>query len=212
MGALQGTLSYKLYYVDGDVPRGFTLELVERITPRAFEPLTPDCEEDERVGWVVLDRPLQTDRDSFDVHSVVYGQFVNLGLRVDTYSIPSALMKAHLQQAERSYQEENGKARISKFEKDDLKSMVRRSLKERIVPRMKVYDLSWDTHAGRVRFWSQSNRIGELFQGLFEDTFGLRLLPASPYITATRLSLGQEQVARLAEVEPCTFATRPQVG
>jgi hypothetical protein len=65
--------------------------------------------------------------------------------------------------------------------------------------------MSWDLQSKRVRFWSQSNKACELFQGLFEDTFGLKILPANPYIDALQLELAPELVTRLAEVDPANF-------
>lgn len=207
MGALNGTLSYKLFYVQDDVPSGFKQDLVERVNHFAFEKLTPEDDEDERFGWVILDRPLHT---NFDLYSILYNHFINLGLRRDKYVIPSSMFKAHFAEAEREYLRANDKKKLSKNEKDDLKAIVRTELKSQFLPRMKIIDMSWDLNSGRVRLWSQSNRICEFFQGFFEDTFQLKLLPANPYINATELDLSEPQLARLAEVESSNFV-RPAV-
>ncbi len=202
MGALQGTLSYKLFYVDGDLDDNFKSELIEKISHRAFEALDPEDEDTERYGWVPIENPL---RIEFELFNVLFNDFINLGLRHDKWSVPSSLLKAHVAQTERTFMIENNKERLSKFEKEDIKKLVFKELRERSLPRMSVIDMSWDIQGKRVRFWNQSAKTCELFQGLFEDTFGLKLLPANPYITALQLDLSPEFVGDLALVDPSDF-------
>ncbi|RVU42988.1 hypothetical protein EA187_14225 [Lujinxingia sediminis] len=202
MGALSGTLSYKLFYVQGEVPENWQELYLQQIRKNAFKPLKPEDEEEVSEGWVPVERPLQI---SFDLHTLLFDHFINLGFRQDKYAIPSALLKAHVEEAEREYMIQNDKQRLSKFEREDIKIMVKRKLKEKQLPRMKVIDMSWDLQKGRVRFWSQSGNVCELFQGYFEDTFGLKLLPGNPYINAVQLEPGPEKIEELAVVEPTNF-------
>lgn len=202
MGALQGTLTYKLYFVEGEIPGDMKATFLAGIKHRAFFPLTPEDEDEERIGWVPIDRPLDTE---FYNDNVFFNDFVNLSLRHDKFVIPSQLLKAHAAQAERAYMAQNDKKKLSKFERDDIKDMTRRQLKEQSLPRMKTIDMSWDLGQMRVRFWNQSNKMCEIFQGYFEDTFGLRLIPANPYTHATQMGLGSDAVARLESVEPSQF-------
>ncbi len=205
MGAISGTLTYKLFYVQGELPKDWKDRYVQNVQHHAFETLAPDDEEEESMGWVIVDRPLHTD---FDLYSMLFDHFINLSLRHDRYAVPSALLNAHLAEATREYMLENEKKKLSKFEKEDLKEMVKRRLKEQQLPRMRIIDMSWDIRAGRVRFWSHSNKTCELFQGFFEDTFGLKLLPANPYINAVELGLEPDEVETLQAVEPSNFVGR----
>lgn len=202
MGALQGTLSYKLFYVDGELDDDFKQKLVENITHRAFEELDAEDEDTERYGWVPIENPLRVE---FELFNVLFDNFINLGLRHDKWSVPSSLLKAHVAQAERTFMTDHNKERLSKFEKEDIKKLVFKELRERSLPRMGVIDMSWDLQSGRVRFWNQSAKTCELFQGLFEDTFGLKLLAANPYINAVQLELGDDFVGELAMVDPADF-------
>ena len=97
------------------------------------------------------------------------------------------------------------KEKLTKFEQDDIKTIVKERLKEKQLPRMRVFDMSWDLRRGRVRFWSQSNKNCELFQGFFEDTFGLKVLPANPYINALQSGLTAAQEERIKAVEATHF-------
>lgn len=202
LGALQGTLTYKLFYVDGELDDDFKKNLVEQVNHRAFQVLEPEDEDEERYGWVPIENPLNIE---FDLYNILFDHFINLGLRHDKWSVPSNLLKAHVSQAEREYMADNDKERLSKFEKEDIKAMVHKKLRERSLPRMKVIDMSWDIQSGRVRFWNQSDKTCELFQGLFEDTFGLKLLPANPYINAIKLDLTPDELTELPEVQPTDF-------
>ncbi len=203
MGALQGTLTYTLFYVKGETEDGFVEKVVDMVEERAFKPLDPEQEDEEHYGWVPVESPLRVE---FERHNIVFDNFVNLGLRHDKYAIPGGLLKAHVSQAERQYMVDHNKERVTKFEREDIKVMVRAGLKEKSLPRMKVIDMSWDMTAGRVRFWNQSPKTCELFQELFKDTFGLDLVPANPYTTAIEIELTPDQVEMLVAVEPATFA------
>ncbi len=202
MGALHGTLSYKIFYVQGDLPDDWKTSYVEQIQKNSFQPLEPDGEDESSEGWVPIERPLQVE---FDLFTFLFDHFINLGLRQDKYSIPAGLLKAHVAEAEREFLAQNNKEKLTKFEQDDIKTIVKERLKEKQLPRMRVFDMSWDLRRGRVRFWSQSNKNCELFQGFFEDTFGLKVLPANPYINALQSGLTAAQEERIKAVEATHF-------
>ncbi len=202
MGAFKGSLSYKLFYVQGELEDDWKTRYVERIQANSFTPLTPDDEDEVSEGWVPIDRPLDAE---FDIYSVLFDHYINLGFRRDKYTIPKALLKAHVQEAQREYMRENDKEKLSKYERDDIKAVVKRELKEQQLPRMKIIDVSWNIRDGRVRFWSQANKRCETFQGYFEDTFGLKIVPASPFTNAMTLGLGDDKIERLKDVEPANF-------
>src|SRR5690554_3341244 len=202
MGAISGTLSYKVFYAQGEIPEDWQERFVHAVEQHAFGPLEPDDDEDESIGWVVVDRPLQS---QIDLHAMLFDHFINLSLRQDRYAVPSGLLNAHFEEAVREYMLENKKRKLSKFEKDDIKEMVKRRLKEKQYPRMRITDMSWDMRSGRVRFWSHSNKTCELFQGFFEDTFGLQILPANPYMNAVEAGLAEEDIEALKMVEPSNF-------
>lgn len=202
MGAFQGNLTYKLFFVQGELPEDWKTLFLNNIRKLEFQPLWADSDEDETLGWVNIERPLQTD---FHLDNVVFNDFINLGFRKDRWSIPSDLLKAHLEEAEAEYMAQNDKKHLSRFERDDLKKRVKKRLKERSIPKMKVIDMSWEIAQKRVRFWSQSTAVCELFQEFFEETFELKLLPANPYIHGLQFDLDEDELQSLATVEPSNF-------
>ncbi len=202
MGAFSGSLTYKLFFVQDPPPDNWQSLFVERVNLHAFEPLEPDDEEDETIGWVPIEQPLETD---FELPDLLYDQFVNLGLRRDRYSLPKALRDAHIAQAEREYMLKNDKEELSKYEREDIEHMVLGRLREKTLPKMRVIDVSWHVQTGRVRLWSHANKLGELFRELFEETFQMPLMPASPYINAVELELPSHRVEALQTAEPTEF-------
>ena len=202
MGAFTGSMSYKLYFVQGELPPDWKEQYLERSTHRAFKELSADNEEEETYGWVPIERPLEV---VFPYTSVVYNDYLNLGLRRDKYSISTDRFKAQLGAITREFLKQNEQTKLTRMQRDDLKTMVRNDLKRRTLPAMKVTDMSWNLSRNEVRFWSQSTKLCELFQGYFEDTFGLKIMPAGPYITGVQLDPEAELVAELAAAEPTNF-------
>lgn len=202
MGAFSGSMSYKLFFVEGELPAQWKEHFFERIAHRAFQDISPDDEDEESYGWVPIERPL--DRE-FPYPSVVYNDYLNLGFRRDKYSISTDRLKAQFAAVTREFLQQNEQQKLTRMQRDDLKTMVRRDLKRKTLPGMKITDMSWNLGRGEVRFWSQSAKLCELFQGYFEDTFGMKLLPAGPYITGVQIGLDAELVAELGAAEPTNF-------
>ena len=61
MGALQGTLTYKLFYLQDPLPEDFQDTLLEKLNKRAFEPLDPEEEDEERYGHERCERTAMRD-------------------------------------------------------------------------------------------------------------------------------------------------------
>ena len=202
MGAFAGSISYKLFFVEGELPSSWKEAFLERIKHRRYQELSPEEEDEEKYGWVVAERPLETE---FFLNNVVYNDYLNLGFRRDRYAIPTERFKAELAKVSREFMRQNELNRLTKFQKEDLSKMVRNDMKRKSIPQMKVTDMSWNLERGELRFWSQSAKLCELFQGYFEDTFGVKILPAGPYISAVRQDLDPALIEKLAAVEPTNF-------
>ena len=202
MGVFSGSLTYRLYFVQDELPDNWQNLFVEQVNLQAFEELQPDDDEDESIGWVPIEQPLET---QFDLPDMLYDNFINLGLRRDRYALPKALRDAHNAEAEHEFRMKNDKDKHSKYEREEIEHMDIRRLREKTLPKMRVIDASWNVRSGRVRFWSHANKLGELFRELFETTFQMKLMPASPYVNAIEGGLASHRVETLQEVEPTQF-------
>ncbi len=203
MGALQGSLSYTRFYVEGDLPPEFRKVFTEAVQQRAFEPLTAEDEEEERSGWCTIEHPLDANFDN--PFKLFFNEYLNLGMRVDRWRIPANLLKAYCTEAERAYLQQNNKDHMRKSERDEIKEMVTAELKRKILPTMKSIDMSWNIHTGIVRFWNQSGKTCEQFQDMFEKTFNLRLVPDNPYISAIQFEMDDSATTYLTQIEPTIF-------
>jgi hypothetical protein len=203
MGALKGSLTYSKFQVRGDLPEGYRDAFVEAVRLRAFTPLSPSDDASEGAGWCAIGQPLVLELDH---EGIYWDAYLNLGMRVDKWRIPSAIFKAHYETAETKLLEELGRERLSRAQKDDLKTMVTRRLRELVMPTMSVIDLSWHLDRGELRFFHRSPRMHELLIDLFEQTFGLELVLESAYLAATRAGLDEDTLLRAARLDPTLFA------
>ena len=202
MGALNGSLTYAKYYVDGDLPADFRDSFTERVQQSTFVPLAAEDEDEERTGWCSIEHPFDLELDR---HKIFFNEYLNLGYRTDKWRLPSALVKAHYTEAERKYMADQKKTKVSKREKEDIKAVVEQKLKRQLLPAMKVIDVSWNLHRGELRFWTQSAKVCELFEEFFEETFGVTLVPETAYTSATEYELGDKELGLLEQIEATTF-------
>ncbi len=204
VGVFQGSISYTKFSLQGEMPDNYVSAFVRRIRNRVFEPLNADDEADRKWGWCSAADPFDLDLDH---EKIFFNSYLNLGLRLDRWAVPSVLLKAQLATAKRALLEKKGRERLSRKEKDELRTAVTRKLRRQILPTMKVMDLSWNLQTGTVRFWSRSSRMLELVQDYFSQTFSLKLMPYGAYAIALRENLPDKDLRRLETLEPAVFHT-----
>jgi DNA recombination-dependent growth factor C len=184
MGALSGSMSPSKFYVHGDLPKDVRRSYQQRIELRVFKPLRPDEEADERAGWCAVGQPFEL---ALSPDKVFTGPYLSLGLRIDRYRFPPAVVNAELEQASRALREKRGQEKLSRTQKEELKQRVLQSLRKKYMPRMQMVDLVWNLDRQELYFWSQSGALHERLSALFELSFGLELVLDSPFMAASRL-------------------------
>ncbi len=201
MSLLKGPITYTRMFVEGVLADSFHEKFIEAIQLRRFQPLTVEGEPVQSVGWVPVQNPLE-DQVSFNHDDVFFNSYLNLMLRIDEWRIPTPLLKAQLAEATKKMLAQKGRERLSRRETEELKVMVSRKLRKSLVPVSRVYDLSWNLSEGVARFGNQSTKNLDLVMDLFEKTFPMRLVPASPYTLGTRAKLPSSIEGKLAHLEP----------
>jgi recombination associated protein RdgC len=196
--AQTGKLTYARFYVEGDPPDDFRQRFMRSIRHRAMRPLELDEEELERSGWCQLGEPFTTELAYDDVF---LDEYINVGFRTDRWALPTALVRRKAKEAERAYVEKKGRA-LSRHERKELKLMVTKKLRREISPTTRLVDLSWSLGEGVVRFFSHANKPAAAMTELFTKTFGLKLVPESPYTLAARLGITDDQAAAWNALEP----------
>jgi recombination associated protein RdgC len=205
MSVLKGVITYTKYQVEGVMPDDHHQKFMARIRTREFRALTPEDADDISVGWVPIERPYD-EEISFRTEGVFFVSYLNLGLRIDRWKFPAALIKAKVTSAETAYRAKTGKERISKAEKKELRDMVERKLRRDGVPVTKVVDFTWNMDSREVRVFGASSSVLEHFYELFEKTFQpLKLVPSTPYTVGLTVGLPGSLVKALKIVEPCSL-------
>jgi len=203
LGALRGSLTFARFYVTGDVPDDVPGTTLKRIRANVFQPLLPEEEKSEGSGWASIEDPFDT---GLDHEKVFYNEYVCLGLRLDRWVVPGPLLKANLREAEQALMQKRGLERLGRQAKADLKTMVVRKLRQRLVPSLKSYDVVWNLRTNAVHLYSQSERIATLLTDLFKRTFKLDLVPVSPGTAAERVGLSAAETRAFAALEETTLA------
>lgn len=202
MGALKGRMSPLSFQVQGKIERWD--QVMRNITRLRFQELDPSSGNQQAIGWVSLTDPFSTELDR---HAISFGEsIIGLAMRIDAISIPASQVKLHLSRCIKAVLKETGQKRLSKRDLAALKDEVVAELSRKTFPLIKIYEMVFDTEAGRLWFFGKSKKVVETFFDLFSETFGLGLLPESPYTVAARL-LGEERANDLLDLPPADFST-----
>jgi len=185
MGILANTVSICHFQVQGDLPKKEELFAwaAKQLAANRFNPIDQSTEE-LSIGWAHLDDPRLSD---FDSPAACWREnFLMFTLRRDKRSVPSAILKAHLEKAYEQFLAENPNfTKVPKQKKEDLKEAVRAMLMSQTLPTPATYDAVWDTNTGMVTFSSLSPKVIETFEEQFKKTFeGLRVSAYHPYARA----------------------------
>jgi recombination associated protein RdgC len=199
----RGSLTYVRFFVEGELPDDFLDDALALVKKKIQRPLEADDDENERAGWCKVGEPFVLEIEHEDM---VANEYVNLGYRTDKWAIPGALLKAKLAEAEATYLQKKGRERLSKKEKTELKELVARKLRKTMTPVVRAQDVSWALNEGTVRFFGTSPRTQLAFSELFYKTFGLKLVPESPYTLASRLGMSKSQESEWQSDDPLAFS------
>lgn len=201
MGVFSGPITFRRFEVIGDLPEGFRDQFVDAISKRAHQEVDPNSEDERSWGWVCAGDILDTE---FLHDKLLVGNYYLLQLRVDTLKVPAGALKIYLTRAENEFRQAMGRERLTKADKEDVKDRVVKALRKRVLPSIKGYDVAWNIQTGVVRLWTHDKTVGDLFQELFVDTFGLRLVPRTPFTVLEHLEVpegAQDDILKLAPAD-----------
>lgn len=205
MGAFSGGLTFRQYTVKDPLPDGWADKFREGIRTNAFKDIDLAGEADRSIGWCdarfPLDVDLEPEQYQFDDHLV-------LGLRTDVLAVPGPLLKLHTEAETRKVTKEQGRESLNRYEKAEIKERVKLFLREKMMPSVKSIDMVWSLQLGIVRFFAGSEKANLEFMELFEDTFGLQLIPDAPYtagLFGKGVQLSEAEKAALDTAEPTPF-------
>ena len=202
MGAQKGTLTYTRYFVLDEPDAGFREAFMEALQSRAFREIDVEAGKKESFGWVsqgdLFETDLRWDR-------VFVDPYVCVSLRHDAIKIPPSALRAHYERRVRAYCQEVGREVLKRSEKANLKEEVEGQLRRRALADIKTYDVVWNTLDGTLRLWTHNRNIREVVEELIQETWGLRLVPMSPYTAVAARAEEPETPNALLDIEPASF-------
>lgn len=202
MSALSGSLSYQRFFVEAKLHRDFVSRSHDAILKHAMRPLSPNEPDAERSGWCVMGDPMDIELDRSRLYT---DGFLNLGLRTDKWAIPSALFKTRLREVEAAEKARKERDRLGRKEKAEIKELVTRELRKKLLPSIRAVDLSWSLEENVVRFFTHSKKTTDVMIDLFQKTFGFELVPESPYTLGKRIGFTDAQLEAWEELEPTSL-------
>ena len=135
MGLYRGGMTFSRFHVRGAPPDDYLERFPEAIQLRVFRELDPAEEIDQRAGWCAPD-------DAFDLQprydQLFVGDYLTVGMRVDTWRIPRSLFKAAMRDAERDALARSGEEKLSRAKKKDIEALLKARLRRKVIPAMRV--------------------------------------------------------------------------
>jgi DNA recombination-dependent growth factor C len=182
MGLLQGAVSLRRFLAQGPVPD--EKFLASGLAQYRFRPFEDDMEE-ERFGWVDWRNPLVAPPDP---NWVPQGRFAVFAMRADTRKVPPMLLKAHTDLRIQSLMKEKDLAFVGKEARISLQEEVKAELLKKVLPTPRVAEVAWDLKGGLLWTTAGGSRAQSHLAGLFDKSFGIKLLPLAPLLLASRLA------------------------
>ncbi len=172
----RGAVSCSRFRVVGEVPKDLRRPLTKALTARAFEPIDPKGEDDRAAGFVELDDDRAT---TFSAGSVFDGGYALFAWRVEKIRIPGTALRGELAAWAQKFEVKNGRSPGRK-EKGDQKDLIRKGIRAKTEPSVKVFDISWELATNEILVWGTSRAIVEEVQIALEEKLELRLVPRVP--------------------------------
>lgn len=180
------TCSLRRYRIEGTLPAPASPEFAERLTDRRFLPLS--AREERTYGWVTADNLLLT---TFDADTLLRGEHVALGLRIDRRRVNARLLRAQLDLETRARakaaSDGAGPRRLSREERQEMRQHLQQELLRQTSPSVEAHTVLVDPRRRLVLMLSLSRTANEALVALFQDTFGASLFPLTPWKRAVEL-------------------------
>jgi DNA recombination-dependent growth factor C len=203
LGILSASVSLTRYRIVEKVPDNLWPNIPDLLIKHSFQEIENSAEE-RSFGWTCLDDMLDT---NWETAAPKKGSYLTFALRLDTRRVPPAVLKKHytleLEKLKNSMQEQ-GKKFVSKEQKKELKDQVRLKLLAKTLPVPAQFDVFWNVGNNRVYLASTTDKIRQMFEELFTQSFELHLEAQDPYFLALN-ELGAERSSELNSFEPSLF-------
>ena len=199
------SFSGRRYRIAGRLPSPLDDEFHQRLTDRRFLPLSAN--EEQTRGWVCADNLLLT---RFDVDTVVRGDHAAFALRIDKRRVNARILRAMLDLEIRGRlkaAEDAGKPwRASRDERQQMRADLRESLMRETSPSVQVCTVLLHTKRRVLYALSLGKAVNDLLVRLVADTFGVQLVPLTPWHRGGEILAGTDAAVPLSGLDRTSFA------
>lgn len=183
MSLENGSVTLRRFFVKGRCSPSSNPEWIEQLKENAFVGRELELE-DENLGWAVFGEELSTE---FSLENTVVGKFIVFSLRRDSIKVPSSLVNLHLKSRIKEKMRSEETESLSKKQRAELKEEVVEQLMEKTPTQIQIVQILLDTAKSEVFVASTSDKVLELFEGLFSKSFDLNLQNADFLSTAHQM-------------------------
>lgn len=202
VGLLSGSITYRRFRVIGELPENYRELYLQAISDRVHKEIEVESDDERSLGWVCAGDLLDTD---ITMEKLFVGDTLALTLRVDSLKVPASALSLYSKRAEKEFGAATGKEKLSKRDKEEVRDRVVKQLRKRLLPSVKGFDFAWSTAEGVLRLWTHNKTLTDEFMGLFQDTFGMKLVPRTPYTALLEIEDGEQAAERALLLEPADF-------
>ncbi len=201
MGFFSQSASITRYRLPGPLPGRFWDTALEAIRGHAFVE-AGHSEKEIAVGWVPAADPFRTD---ITLNDICFGGFLLVAMRVDERKVPPQALKRFTLQEEARVKEEKGLKKLGRRARSEIRDRVRQALLSKVLPVPRIYDCCMEVSSGSVLFMGCQSKARGLFEGLFYNTFSIRLDPVVPFTLAEELMDRSSLLRHLDSLRPFTW-------
>jgi recombination associated protein RdgC len=184
MPILRGSVSFARFRAErtDQTPKNLQRAMTQALKLKAFEPIDRKGEEDRASGFVELAEP---DRSEFATSDVFQGERALFAFRVERLRVPGPAVNAEVEAWRKTFTQEHSRP-PKRAETNAARDDLRRQLRQRTLPSVAVFDVSWNLRSERVLIWATARKVVEEIQVTLEDALKLRLVPQVPAAIAER--------------------------
>lgn len=193
MGVLKGSATFTRYRVIGDMPKDFRNFFDTQIKLHAFREISNGLEE-KSLGWTSSENVLDTD---FEYANYSLADYAVFSLRIDRRTVPPALLKLKVLEAERRYIKENNLKKLYREQRAEIREAVRREILGKTPPVPSFYEVCWALSQGWLILGTLSPKVFDDFEDLFKRSFNLTAIHFFPWDPAFADSRTAELLAAI---------------
>ena len=175
MPLLHGTITFSRFRVEAqqEIPKDVKKWLQRGLTAKKFEPIDLKGEEDRAAGFVELE---DSDQTEFSAGALFAQDYALFAFKVQQLRIPGSILREEVDKWSKAFEKEK-KRPPNRPEKAEARENAKKSLRSRVIPSVKVYDVSWSLKGSALQIWASSKKQVEEIQTVLEDQLKLKLVP-----------------------------------